>query len=140
MISGYVTNAYVHTGRRGRFQPPAGSSSNGVIYADVTRGHVWGRRTAAKATRVVDNSTSIDRGASDVQRYTEPKLTRATHYPGSTFVLDAPGAPMDRREADLESIEYAVRLGRDWEWLATSEREPGARRARPARITAMACL
>lgn len=44
---------------------------------------------------------------------TEPKLTRATHYPGSTFVLDAPGASMDRRQADVESIDYAVRLGRD---------------------------
>ena len=44
---------------------------------------------------------------------TEPKLTRATHYPGSTFVLDAPGASMDRLEADIESIDYAVRLGRD---------------------------
>jgi hypothetical protein len=43
----------------------------------------------------------------------ESKLTRATHYPGSTFVLDAPGATIDRRQADVGSIDYAIRLGRD---------------------------
>lgn len=43
----------------------------------------------------------------------EPKLTRATHYPGSTFVLDVPGASMDRRHADVGAIDYAIRLGRD---------------------------
>jgi hypothetical protein len=44
---------------------------------------------------------------------TESKLVRATHYPGPTFVLDAPGASLDRLEANVESIDYAVRLRRD---------------------------
>jgi hypothetical protein len=43
----------------------------------------------------------------------EPKLTRATHYPWLAFVLDAPGASIDRRQADIGSIDYAIHLGRD---------------------------
>ncbi len=43
----------------------------------------------------------------------EPQLARATHYPWLTFVLDAPGASIDRRQADVNSIDYAIRLGRD---------------------------
>jgi hypothetical protein len=43
----------------------------------------------------------------------ERKLTRATHFPCSVFVLDSPGEPIARHQADIESLDYAVRLGRD---------------------------
>lgn len=59
----------------------------------------------------------------------EPKLTRATHYPGSTFVLDAPGASLDRLEADVESIDYAVRLGRDQVDLSEEPGKSSGRRS-----------
>ncbi len=43
----------------------------------------------------------------------EPKLARATHFPWLAFVLDVPGARIDRRRADVAALDHAIRLGRD---------------------------
>jgi hypothetical protein len=43
----------------------------------------------------------------------EPNLVRATRYPWQAFVLDAPGTCIDRDQADIAAIDYAIRLGRD---------------------------
>lgn len=42
-----------------------------------------------------------------------PILSRLSHFPWHVFVLDEPEKPIDRQQADVEALEFAVRLGRD---------------------------
>ena len=43
----------------------------------------------------------------------ERALSRLEHFPYVVVVLGEPGDPMDRRQADAEALDFAVRLGRD---------------------------
>lgn len=76
-----------------------------------------GRPVVALAGMDVGVVFGLDQGVPPLLMQTacapEPKLIRATHYPWAAFVLDAPGAAIDRRQADLDALDYAVRLGRD---------------------------
>jgi len=44
---------------------------------------------------------------------TEANLHRLEQFPWNVILLGEPGEPMDRRHADAEALDYAVRLGRD---------------------------
>ena len=85
--------------------------------AEVTACLKAGRPAVAAAGMDVGVIFGLDKGDPPllVQRSCapEPELSRATHYPWLIFVLDAPGASIDRRQADISSIDYAVHLGRD---------------------------
>ena len=44
---------------------------------------------------------------------TQLNVHRMKEYPWEVVVLGEPAAPMDRRQADVEALEFALRLGRD---------------------------
>ncbi len=43
----------------------------------------------------------------------EPNVQRMDMFPFEVIVLDEPGEPGDRHQADVEALDFAVRLGRD---------------------------
>jgi hypothetical protein len=59
----------------------------------------------------------------------ELNVDRMKEYPWEVIVLDEPGAPMDRRQADAEALEFGLRLGRDEVDLSNRPGKLSGRRA-----------